>query len=65
MLRKKANHLLFVLMVSLLILPYPTLGQKDKDKNKNLKTLSGAPVLWREPAEIESRNLLLGAGDQT
>jgi hypothetical protein len=62
MLRKKANHLLFVSIVSLLILPYPTLGQKDKDKNKNLKTLSGAPVLWREPADIESRNLLLGAG---
>jgi len=64
MLRKKANHLLFVLMVSLLILPYPTLGQKDKDKNKNLKTPSGAPVLWREPADIESRNLLLGAGGE-
>ena len=62
MLRKKANHLLFVSIVSLLILPYPTLGQKDKDKNKNLKTLSGAPVLWRQPADIESRNLLLGAG---
>ena len=62
MLPKKANHLLFVSIVSLLILPYPTLGQKDKDKNKNLKTLSGAPVLWREPADIESRNLLLGAG---
>jgi hypothetical protein len=62
MLRKKANHLLFVSIVSLLILPYPTLGQKDKDKNKNLETLSDAPVLWREPADIESRNLLLGAG---
>ena len=62
MLPKKANHLLFVSIVSLLILPYPTLGQKDKDKTKNLETLSGAPVLWREPADIESRNLLLGAG---
>jgi hypothetical protein len=62
MLRRKANHLLFVSIVSLLILPYPTLGQKDKDKNKNLETLSDAPVLWREPADIESRNLLLGAG---
>jgi len=30
--------------------------------DKNKKTYSGTPVLWREPTDIETRNLLLGAG---
>jgi hypothetical protein len=37
-----------------------SLAQDDKQK----KTYSGTPVLWREPADIESRNLLLGAGGE-
>jgi hypothetical protein len=35
------------------------------DKHKDKKTYTGTPVLWREPTDIESRNLLLGAGGET
>jgi hypothetical protein len=31
-------------------------------KGKSKKTYTGTPVLWREPADIETRSLLLGAG---
>src|SRR6266542_1702234 len=65
--------LLIVLSLIILIIPgLPGLAQdatrqaqntsiKD-DKNK--KTYTGTPVLWREPTDIESRNLLLGAGGE-
>jgi hypothetical protein len=33
-------------------------------KSKNKKTYTGTPVLWREPTDVESRNLLLGAGGE-
>ncbi|HEX7334125.1 MAG TPA: hypothetical protein VF290_21645 [Pyrinomonadaceae bacterium] len=33
----------------------------DKSKTEK-KELTGKPVMWREPADLESRNLLLGAG---
>ena len=40
-------------------------GQKDKEKTKSeKKELTGTPVMWRDPADIESRNLLLGAGGE-
>ncbi len=35
---------------------------KDKDKEK--KVYTGTAVMWREPTDIESRNLLLGAGGE-
>lgn len=35
------------------------------DKHKDKKTYTGTPVLWREPTDIESRKLLLGAGGET
>ena len=37
---------------------------QDKDKNKEKKVYTGTPIMWREPADIESRNLLLGAGGE-
>jgi hypothetical protein len=41
----------------------PVQAQTSKDKaNKEKKVYSGAPVLWSAPDDIESRNLLLGAG---
>ena len=43
----------------LLALPLPALPQKD---NKEKKTYTGTPVMWRDPGDLESRNLLLGAG---
>lgn len=37
--------------------------KKKDDKEKSVKKeLTGKPVMWREPTDLESRNLLLGAG---
>ncbi|MBC8032350.1 MAG: hypothetical protein H7Z16_19860 [Pyrinomonadaceae bacterium] len=48
---------LCVALTSVFILP----GQaQDKDKKKEVYT--GTAVMWREPTDIESRNLLAGAG---
>src|ERR1700704_708199 len=58
-LHKKVNHILFLSLILLLALPVPGLAQKNK---KEKKTYTGTPVMWHEPADIESRNLLLGAG---
>ena len=55
------------LMVLVLALPFAAAAQ-DKDKTKNDKSekkpLTGTPVLWRDPGDISSRNLLLGAGGE-
>ena len=41
--------------------PTDTKDSKAKDK-KEKKELKGKPVMWHEPTDLESRNLLLGAG---
>jgi hypothetical protein len=52
-------------MVLILALPYTATAQdKDKKDKKEKKELTGTPVLWHEPTDIESRNLLLGAGGE-
>jgi hypothetical protein len=61
MLRQKANYWLFISTIILLVLPLSIQAQKDKDK-KSKKPHTGTAVLWREPSDIESRNLLLGPG---
>ena len=39
---------------------------QDKDKEKKKKQLpAGTPVLWQEPADIQSRDLLLGPGGES
>lgn len=54
----------------MLVLSFPAVAQeKDKqeksDKSKTeKKELKGKPVMWREPADLERRNLLLGAGGE-
>lgn len=48
----------------LLTMPVSALSQKDKDKKTQQRPSANA-VLWREPTDIESRNLLLGAGGDT
>jgi len=40
----------------------PTLSQKKKDKKEKKQLPHGEAILWREPADIKSRNLLLGPG---
>jgi hypothetical protein len=53
------------LMVLMLALPFAAAAQdKDKKDKKEKKELTGTPVLWHEPTDIESRNLLLGAGGE-
>jgi hypothetical protein len=51
-------------MVLMLALPFAANGQETKEKkDKNdKKELTGKPVMWREPTDLESRNLLIGAG---
>jgi len=56
-------------MVLMLALPFSAAAQdkdkesKSKDKNAK-KELTGKPVMWRDPGDIASRNLLLGAGGE-
>lgn len=66
MFRTKSRHWSVWLMVLMLALPYAAAAQDNKDKKdkKDKKELTGKPVLWREPTDIESRNLLLGAGGE-
>src|SRR5829696_8299492 len=54
------------LMILMLALPVAAGAQDNKDTKdkKEKKELTGTPVLWREPTDIESRNLLLGAGGE-
>jgi hypothetical protein len=46
----------------LLTLPYGVSGQEKSKKKKAPPT--GTPVLWRDPGDISTRNLLLGAGGE-
>ena len=59
----------FLLIVLMLVLSSPAMAQDQTDKKAKgdkskteKKELTGKPVMWREPADLESRNLLLGAG---
>ena len=53
-------------MVLVLALPFAGVSQdKDKDKKKDeKKELTGKPVMWKDPTDLESRNLILGAGGE-
>ena len=47
------------------LLPVPAQDVTAKDsKHQSKKQYSGTPILWREPTDIQSRNLLLGAGGE-
>jgi hypothetical protein len=51
----------------MLALPVAAHGQDPTDKNekkdkKEKKELTGTPVMWKDPTDLESRNLLIGAG---
>jgi hypothetical protein len=61
MIRTKSNWL--VLFMLLVALPLSAAAQDKKDK-KEKKALTGTPVFWRAPEDIEQRNLLLGAGGE-
>ena len=48
----------------MLALPFTanTQDSKENKDKKDKKELTGKPVMWREPADLEGRNLLIGAG---
>jgi hypothetical protein len=52
----------------MLVLSFAVAAQDEKkkdDKDKSVKKeLTGKPVMWREPTDLENRNLLLGAGGE-
>lgn len=54
---------LSVITLLLLAFALPAFAQGTKPKKSDGKPM-GTPVLWSEPADIESRNLLLGAGGE-
>lgn len=75
MFRTKSGYRSVWLVILMLILSVSAAAQteksKDKDKSADKSTektakkpLTGKPVLWREPTDIASRNLLLGAGGE-
>ncbi len=69
MFRTKSAYWPVLLMVLMLALPFSAAAQdkdkesKSKDKDAK-KELTGKPMMWRDPADIASRNLLLGAGGE-
>jgi hypothetical protein len=62
MLKLRMSLLTVVSLIFLLTSTVPSLAQKNEKKEK--KVYTGTPVMWRAPDDIESRNLLLGAGGE-
>src|ERR1043166_9010732 len=62
MIRTKSNWL--VLFMLLVALPLSAAAQDKKKDKKDKKPLTGTPVFWHAPEDIEQRNLLLGAGGE-
>jgi len=61
----KSKLRLLMLLCLVFAATFPAQAQDAKNKsNKEKKVYSGTPVLWRAPDDIESRNLLLGAGGE-
>ena len=64
MLRTKTNTRLLCAMLLIIVATHTALSQNDKNK-KDKKVYNGIPVLWTEPTDLASRNLLLGAGGES
>ena len=62
----RTSKMLIVFILALLALSIPTAAQKDKKEEKSdgkkKRQPSGPAALWREPADLSSRNLLYGQG---
>ena len=58
---KSRIHRIALVNILLMAFALPGLAQSEKQK-KGMPV--GTPVLWRDPGQIESRNLLLGAGGE-
>ena len=64
MFRTKTGYRSISLLILMLTLSFSAAAQNDKDKKKDKKPLTGTPVMWKDPTDLESRNLLLGAGGE-
>lgn len=66
MFRTKSSYWSVWLMVLMLALPFAASAQDDKNKKdkSDKKEVTGTPVFWREPTDIQTRNLILGAGGE-
>lgn len=66
MLKLRMRLLTIVSLVFLLASSFPAQTQnKVKKDPKEKKVYAGTPVLWRAPDDIESRNLMIGAGGES
>jgi hypothetical protein len=61
--QRRMKFVTLAMVALLLTLPLTALGQ-DKEKKKKKAPLQGTPVLWQDPGDISSRNLLLGPGGE-
>ena len=65
MFRTKSRYWSVCLLILMLALPYAASAQdKEKKVKKEKKELTGKPVMWKDPTDLESRNLILGAGGE-
>src|SRR4029079_790515 len=65
MFRTKSRYWSVCLMVLMLALPIAANAQdKEKKHKKEKKELTGKPVMWKDPTDLETRNLILGAGGE-
>ncbi|HEX6718157.1 MAG TPA: hypothetical protein VF088_13655 [Pyrinomonadaceae bacterium] len=55
---------LMVLMLAISVAGQDKKDTKNKKEHEGKKELKGKPIMWREPSDLESRNLLLGAGGE-
>jgi len=63
MFRTKSRYWSVSLMVLMLALPIAANPQdKEKKDKKEKKELTGKAVMWKDPTDLESRNLIQGAG---
>ena len=67
MARTRTNTRLLCSILLMIVATHTALSQDDKNdkNNKTKKVYNGVPVLWTEPTDIASRNLLLGAGGES
>ncbi|MGI8732752.1 MAG: hypothetical protein ACR2LM_05560 [Pyrinomonadaceae bacterium] len=59
----KSNYI-YVVALLILAFAFPAVAQEKKKKGDK-GAAAGTAVLWREPVDIGSRNLLIGAGGES
>src|SRR5690349_6653576 len=64
MFRIKSGYRSISLLLLMLVLSFSAPAQDKDKKDKDKKPLTGTPVMWKDPTDLESRNLLLGAGGE-